>query len=66
MAITDVLRVFHALKQSRILRDYLVFGSVAAMVHTRPFFTRDVDIAVAVSSDAEFLTIFNRCAGRPD
>jgi len=60
MAIADVLRVFHILKQEGTVRDYLVFGSVAAMVHTRPFFTRDVDIGVAVGSDEEFRHIFNR------
>lgn len=60
MAIADVLRVFHDLKQEGTVRDYLVFGSVAVMVHTRPFFTRDVDIGVAVGSDEEFWRIFNR------
>jgi hypothetical protein len=62
MAIADVLRVFHDLKQEGTVRDYLVFGSVAAMVHTRPFFTRDVDIGVAIGSDKEFRSIFNRLA----
>ena len=62
LSIADVLKVFHALKQEGTVQDYLLFGSVAAMVHTRPFFTRDVDIGVAVSSDQEFLRIFNRLA----
>ena len=62
MAIADVFRVFRDLKQERTVRDYLVFGSVAAMLHTRPFFTRDVDIGVATESDAEFWRIFNRLA----
>jgi predicted nucleotidyltransferase len=62
MAIADILRVFRDLKQERTVRDYLVFGSVAAMVHTRPFFTRDVDIGVAIESDEEFRRIFNRLA----
>lgn len=60
MAIADALRVFRDLKQERTVRDYLVFGSVAAMVHTRPFFTRDVDIGVVVESDEEFRRIFSR------
>jgi hypothetical protein len=63
MAIADVLRVFQGLKQEGTVRDYLVFGSVAAMAHTRPFFTRDVDIGVAAESDEEFQSIFNRLAG---
>lgn len=62
MAIADVLRVFRDLKREGTLHDYLVFGSVAAMVHTRPFFTRDVDIGVAIESDEEFRRIFNRLA----
>lgn len=62
MAIVDVLKAFRALKQEGTVQDYLLFGSVAAMVHTRPFFTRDVDIGVVVSGDEEFLRIFNRLA----
>ena len=60
MAIVDVLKVLRALKQEGTVRDYILFGSVAAMVHTRPFFTQDVDIALAVGSDEEFQRIFNR------
>jgi len=62
VAIADILRVFRDLKREKTVRDYLVFGSVAVMVHTRPFFTRDVDIGVAVGSDQEFQRIFNRLA----
>ena len=62
MAVVDVLRVFRDLKREGTVRDYLLFGSVATMVHTRPFFTQDVDIGVAVSEDREFLQIFNRLA----
>jgi predicted nucleotidyltransferase len=62
MAIADVLRVFRDLKREGTVRDYLVFGSVAAMVHTRPFYTRDVDIGVATESDKEFWHIFDRLA----
>ena len=62
MPIADVLKVLKQLKDEGTVRDYLVFGSVAAMVHTRPFFTKDVDIGIAVESDAEFMTIFRRLA----
>ncbi len=46
----------------------MLFGSVAAMVHTQPFYTRDVDIGVATESDAEFMHVFRRLAslGRTD
>ena len=60
MAISDVIKVFRDLKREGVVRDYLVFGSVAAMVHTRPFFTRDVDIGLAVQSDREFQEVFRR------
>ncbi len=60
MAIADVRRVFRDLKRERTVQDYIVFGSVAAVVHTRPFYTQDVDIGVAVQSDREFLALFAR------
>ena len=60
MAISDVLRVFRDLKREGVVNDYVVFGSVAAMAYTRPFFTRDIDIALAVQSDVEFLEVFRR------
>ena len=62
MAVADALRVFRDLKREGTLRDYLVFGSVAAMVHTQPFYTRDVDIGLDVESDQEFRDVFNRLA----
>jgi len=37
-----------------------VFGSVAAMAHTRPFYTKDIDIGVAVDSDQEYWALFQR------
>lgn len=68
MAIADVLGAFRELKREGVVRDYMIFGSVAAMVHTEPFFTEDVDIGVAVDSDAEYATVFRHLAafGRVD
>ena len=67
MAIVDVLKVFHTLKRAGAVHDYILSGSVAAMVHTQPFYTEDVDIAVSVASDQEFLHLFSQLAesGRP-
>ena len=62
MAVVDVLRVFRDLKREGTVRDYLLFDSVAVMVYTRPFFTQDVGIGVAVSDDRQYLRIFNRLA----
>ena len=60
MAIADVLRVFRDLKKEGTVKDYIVYGSIAAMVHTRPFYTKDVDIGVSVASDMEYIKIFRR------
>lgn len=62
MAIVDVLRALHTLKKERVIKDYLLFGSVAAMVHTRPFFTRDIDVGVEVRNDQEFMKVFTQLA----
>ena len=62
MAIADVLRVFRDLKREGTVKDYVIYGSIAAMVHTRPFYTKDVDIGVSVASDMEYLQIFRRLA----
>ena len=62
MAIADVLRVFRDLKQEGTVKDYIVYGPIAAMVHTRPFYTKDVDIGVLVASDMEYIKIFRRLA----
>ena len=62
MAIADVLRVFQQLKREGVVRDYLIFGSVAAMVHTEPFYTEDIDIGVATDSDSEFMEIWRSVA----
>lgn len=63
MAIADVLRVLRKLKDAGAVRDFMLFGSVAAMAHTRPFYTRDVDVAVGVESDSEFVEVFRRVGG---
>ena len=60
MAIADVLKVFRDLKKEGTVQDYLIFGSVAAVAHTRPFFTRAVDNGVAVRSDEEYRRVFER------
>ena len=63
MAIVDVLKVFNALKKQGAIDEFMLFGSVAAMAYTRPFFTRDIDIAVAVKGgDRAFLGLFKQLA----
>jgi predicted nucleotidyltransferase len=60
MAIADVMRALRTMKEEGSLSEFMLYGSVAAMVHTRPFFTNDVDIAIVVDSDVEFISVFNR------
>jgi predicted nucleotidyltransferase len=62
LAIADALTALRRLKDEGALKDFMLFGSVAAMAHTRPFYTRDVDVAVAVESDTEFAEVFRRFA----
>ena len=52
--------MFRDLKREGTVRDYIVYGSVAAMVHARPFYTKDIDIGVVVSSDLEYIQIRRR------
>ena len=60
MAIGDVLRVLRVMKDEGSLTDFMVYGSVAAMVHTRPFYTKDIDVAVVVDSDDEYRAVLRR------
>jgi hypothetical protein len=62
LAIAAALKVFRDLKREGVVKDFILFGSVAAMVHTRPFYTQDLDIGLAVESDSEYLSLFNRLA----
>lgn len=62
MAVARVLRLLRDLKREGLMEDYLLFGSVAVMAHTRPFYTRDIDVAVDVPDDQAFLAVFSRLA----
>ncbi len=60
MAIRDVMRTLRVMKEEGSFTDFMVFGPVAAMAHTRPFYTKDVDIAVVVDSDEEYRAVLRR------
>ena len=63
MAIVDVLRAFREMKREGTIEDYLLYGSVAAMVHTEPFYTDDIDVGVTGELDmAGFARVFSRLA----
>lgn len=62
MAIADVLRAFRTMKMEGTIRDFMVYGSVAAMVHTRPFYTDDVDIGIPIDTMGEWEAAIHRLA----
>ena len=63
MAIADVLRAFRQMKREGAIEDYVLCGSVAAMVHTEPFYTDDVDVGVVGNFDESgFARVFSRLA----
>ena len=62
MAVADVLRAFQTMKREGTIRDFVIYGSVAAMVHTRPFHTKDIDIAIPVETVWEYGEVLNRLA----
>ena len=63
MAVADVLKVFRDLKREGTIEDFVLYGSVAAMVYTRPFYTKDVDIGIVGDLDAaQFARVFSRVA----
>lgn len=62
MAIAAAIKILSDLQQEGTVHDFMLFGSIAAMAHTRPFYTRDIDVIIDVSSDQEFQSVFNRLA----
>ena len=48
MPLVDAIRALNHLKQRGVIRDYVVFGVVAATVYMEPVLTQDLDINVLV------------------
>jgi hypothetical protein len=48
MPLVDAIRALNHLKQRGVIRDYVVFGMVAATVYMEPVLTQDLDINVLV------------------
>ncbi len=44
----------NSLKRRRVVRDWVIYGAVAYTAHEEPIETRDLDILVTVSGDAEY------------
>jgi len=47
----EVVQLLESLKQSKIIRDYALFGSVAQMRYTEPVATLDADVLVLLAED---------------
>ena len=57
---SEAFQALNALKRKRVIRDFAVFGAVAATAHMEPVFTEDLDIIILVESDEEYLATFRR------
>ncbi|MDP6548833.1 MAG: hypothetical protein QF659_02015 [Dehalococcoidia bacterium] len=66
MPFSDAIRVLNGLKRRRIIRDYALIGAVAATAYMEPVFTEDLDVIVLVSTDDEYLRVFQRVADYAD
>jgi predicted nucleotidyltransferase len=51
------LEALDDLKRQGVVRDFVLFGSVAAFAYLEPRETKDLDIAVLVDSDAEYIEV---------
>lgn len=62
MSFEDAIRQLNQWKKQGILRDYVVFGAVAATAYMEPVFTEDLDVIVLADTDAEYLSVFRKVA----
>lgn len=62
MSFEDAVRQLNQWKKQGVLRDYVLFGAVAATAYMEPVFTEDLDVIVLVDSDSEYLSLFRTVA----
>ena len=62
MSFSDAIRLLNLLKRRKIIKDYVLFGAIAATAYMEPIFTEDLDIIVGVESDEEYIRTFRRVA----
>lgn len=60
MGFIEAIQEMNRLKQRRVIKDYAVFGAVAATFYMEPIFTEDIDVIVLVNSDEEYIETFRR------
>jgi hypothetical protein len=66
MSFVEAIRALNRLKQRRVIRDYVVFGAVAATAYMEPMLTQDLDIIVLVDSGEEYMETFRRVGESAD
>lgn len=64
MTILKVCKHLNQLKRERVINDWALIGSVAAMHYIGPMNTIDVDVVLVVDSDEEWITARNRTRQR--
>lgn len=62
MSFEDAIRQLNQWKKQGVLRDYVLFGAVAATAYMEPVFTEDLDVIILVDTDAEYLDTFRKVA----
>jgi predicted nucleotidyltransferase len=59
MGLLDAIRTLNGLRQRRTMREYMVVGGMAGVIWDEPIETRDLDVAILVNSDQEYVDAWN-------
>ena len=62
MSFTEAFKVLNGLKRRKVIKDYVVFGAVAATTYMEPVSTEDIDVIVLVNTDEEYRSTFEAIA----
>ncbi len=54
-----VISLLNELKRRRKLRDYAIFGAIAATYYMEPIYTSYIDVLNLASNDQEYITVWN-------
>lgn len=56
--VISVIKILNELKKKHKLKDYAIFGAVAASYYMEPIYTQDLDILVLAQTDADYLSVW--------
>ena len=62
MPFAGAIHRLNGLRDSGVIPDYVLIGAVAATAYMEPVFTEDLDVAVLVDSDEQYLEAFRRAS----